>query len=133
MGFYVVVIGLDLYLIQAMDRALGRARQAQAQADGLLRQQRAMFQELQHRVANNMQFVSALLAIQRRRVAAEPGAAAAALDEAAERLRSMARIHRRLHDPAAAGVQFGEHLREICWRPPGRATSSAWWRRRRPS
>lgn len=114
LGFYAVVVGVDLYLIQVMTRALARAQAAQARADNLLRHERTMFQELQHRVANNMQFVSALLAMQKRRVVAEPGAAAAILDEAADRLRTMARIHRRLHDPAAAGVQFGEHLREIC-------------------
>src|SRR3712207_9097666 len=37
-----------------------------------------------------------------------------ALDEAVERLRPMARVHRRLYDPAAATMGFGQHLQEIC-------------------
>ena len=36
-------------------------------ADGLVERQRTMFAELQHRVANNMQFASALLSMQKRK------------------------------------------------------------------
>ncbi len=114
MGFYAVLVSLDLYLIHAMVRTLERLQGARARADGLVELQRTMFAELQHRVANNMQFVSSLLSLQKRRVAADPASAPAALDEAVERLRTMARVHRRLHNPAAAKTGFGEHLREIC-------------------
>lgn len=114
MGFYTAVVGLDLYLIHVMVSALKRLQAARAQADGLLERQRTMFAELQHRVANNMQFVSSLLSLQKRRIAADPASAPAALDEAVERLRTMARVHRRLYDPAASKVGFGQHLQEIC-------------------
>ena len=113
-GVYAVLVSLDLYLIHAMVRTLERLQAARARADRQVERQRTMFAELQHRVANNMQFVSALLALQKRRVAADPASAPAALDEAVERLRTMARVHRRLHDPAAATTGFGEHLRAIC-------------------
>ncbi|MBD0274165.1 MAG: sensor histidine kinase [Acetobacteraceae bacterium] len=113
-GFFSGVVALDIYLVHVMVRTAERLQAARAQADALAERQRTMFAELQHRVANNMQFVSSLLALQKRRVAADPASAPAALDEAAERLRTMARIHRRLYDPAAAKVGFGQHLREIC-------------------
>lgn len=114
MGFYFALVSLDIYLIHVMVRALERAQAARAQADALVERQRTMFTELQHRVANNMQFVSSLLSLQKRRVAADPASAPQALDDAVDRLRVMARVHRRLHDPAAAKVGFGQHLREIC-------------------
>jgi len=114
MAFYAFLAGLNLCLTHAMVRSLDRLQGARARADGLVERQRTMFAELQHRVANNMQFVSSLLSLQKRRVAADPASAPAALDEAVERLRTMARIHRRLYDPAAATVGFGQHLQEIC-------------------
>ena len=113
-GFFSGVVALDIYLVHVMVRTAERLQAARAQADALAERQRTMFAELQHRVANNMQFVSSLLALQKRQVAADPASAPSALDEAAERLRTMARIHRRLYDPAAAKVGFGQHLREIC-------------------
>ena len=113
-GFFSGVVALDIWLVHVMVRALERLQAARAQADALAERQRTMFTELQHRVANNMQFVSSLLSLQKREVAADPASAPKALDEAAERLRTMARIHRRLYDPAASKVGFGQHLREIC-------------------
>jgi len=113
-GVYAVLVTLNLCLIHAMFRALERLQAARVQADRQLERQRTMFAELQHRVANNMQFVSALLGLQKRRVAADPASAPAALDEAVERLRIMARVHRRLYDPAAATLGFGQHLQAIC-------------------
>ncbi len=113
-GFFSGVVVLDIYLVRLMVRTAERLQAARARADALAERQRTMFAELQHRVANNMQFVSSLLMLQKRQVAADPASAPAALDEAADRLRTMARIHRRLHDPAAAATGFGQHLREIC-------------------
>ena len=58
-----------------MHRAGERLRTEQAVTAGLYEQQRTMFQELQHRVANNMQFVAALLTLQKRKVGDDPKAA----------------------------------------------------------
>jgi two-component sensor histidine kinase len=80
----------------------------------LYEQQRTMFQELQHRVANNMQFVAALLALQKRKVAENPQAAISVFDEAQARLETIARIHRRLYDPARADQPIGQYLQELC-------------------
>lgn len=114
LGFYTAVVSLDLYLIHVMIPTLERLQAARTESDRLIDRQRTMFAELQHRVVNNMQFVSSLLALQKRQVVADPASGPAALDEAADRLRTMARIHRRLYDPAATTVGFGQHLRDIC-------------------
>lgn len=65
------------------------------------------------RVRTNMQFVSALLIMQRQAVGLSPDSARAALTEAGERLATMAQVHRRLHDPQSS-VGFGEHVTALC-------------------
>jgi two-component sensor histidine kinase len=71
-----------------------------------------MFGELQHRVANNMQFISSLLAMQGRRL--PPGDVARdILRDAADRLRRFAAIHRQLHDSQAADRRFDTLAREV--------------------
>jgi two-component sensor histidine kinase len=72
----------------------------------------ALFRELQHRVANNMQFAAALLALQRRR--AGDGPAADVLENTRARFEAMARLHRRLYDPAALEKPLGEYLETLC-------------------
>jgi two-component sensor histidine kinase len=112
--FYAGIVGVDIALIHFMRRAAGRLAKAQEVTAGLLQQQRLMFQELQHRVANNMAFVSSLLRLQKRKVMAAPEMAAEALDEASARLNTMARIHRRLYDPASVELPVGQYLKDIC-------------------
>lgn len=120
LGFYVFIVSVDLALIHVMQRSTDRlAAEREALAAerevtaGLYEQQRTMFQELQHRVANNMTFVASLLHLQRRKVAADPTTAAEALDEAGRRIEVMARIHRRLYDPAAVEMPLGEYFQEV--------------------
>lgn len=68
--------------------------------------------EVQHRVANAMQFTSSLLTLQADRVR-DANDAAEALRDAGRRLGAVAGIHRRLHDPRLAGAGMGETLRDI--------------------
>ena len=112
--FYTAITCVDIALIYFMRRAARRLTKAQAVTAGLLQQQRLMFQELQHRVANNMAFVSSLLQLQKRKVMAAPEMAAGALDEASARLNTLARIHRRLYDPASVELPVGKYLQDIC-------------------
>lgn len=71
-----------------------------------------LFQELQHRVANNLQFVAAILHLAKKNL--EAGSAGAyALDAAQSRLELMARVHRRLHDPAAADLPLASYLEHL--------------------
>jgi two-component sensor histidine kinase len=112
LGFYVFIVAVDIALIHVMRRAVGRL-EAQTRLNAeLYDRQRVLFQELQHRVANNMTFVASLLNMKRRSVASPE--AAAALDEARDRLWIMAGIHRRLHDPLALDRPTQEHLTELC-------------------
>lgn len=112
-GFYTVVVAVDIALVHAMQVAMRRLSAERARTAALLDRQTTMFHELQHRVANNMQFVSALLTLQRRTIGATPESAAEALAEAGRRLETMAQVHRRLHDPQA-GDDFAGHLDALC-------------------
>lgn len=111
--FYAVVVAVDIALIHGMQVALDRLQEERRRTASLLEAQTTMFHELQHRVANNMQFVSSLLDLQRRSVARSPDGAMAALEEAGRRLDTMARVHRRLHDPRS-GDEFGSHVEALC-------------------
>ena len=101
MIFYVFVVATDIVIIHWMQRAnrhLGLERERNAQ----LAQTRALlFEELQHRVSNNLQAVAGLLTLQRRRLT-DPQAAAA-LTEASQRVALVGRISRRLYDTDETG------------------------------
>jgi len=73
-----------------------------------------LFQELQHRVANNMAFLAAVLNLQRRTIEQAPENATHALEETVNRLNTMARIHRRLYDPALVDVPVSEFFKDLC-------------------
>ncbi len=110
--FFVFVVAVDIAVIELMRRAMTSLSAEQALTAQLYERQRVMFQELQHRVANNMTFVAALLQIKKRTI--DSPQASAALDEARERLVTMAQIHRRLYDPASLELSVGASLRELC-------------------
>ena len=67
-----------------------------AEKDGLLAHQRALMAEIDHRVKNGFALVGAMLRMQRRAVADE--GARTALDESAQRIGTLARLHEQLHD-----------------------------------
>jgi two-component sensor histidine kinase len=71
-----------------------------------------MFKELQHRISNNLQVVSALMNLQKATVKDEQ--AKRVLDEASGRLALIGKIHRQLHDPSGQQLEFGSFLRELC-------------------
>jgi two-component sensor histidine kinase len=113
LAFYAVVVAVDVALIHGMQTTLARLQEERSRTAALLEAQTTMFHELQHRVANNMQFVSALLDLQKRSVGHTREGALAALEEAGRRLDTMARVHRRLHDPRS-GDDFGSHIEGLC-------------------
>lgn len=96
-----VMIATAHYLNKSMDE-LSRERDQSA----------VLFRELQHRVANNMQFVSALLALQSKKLGSDP--AAQMLNEARARFDAMARVHRHLYEPEALQKPMGEYLEKLC-------------------
>lgn len=113
-SFYCLVVGVDILLINFLHRAAEHIAEDQQVLADLYRDQRNMFGELQHRVANNMQFVSTLLALQKRRVSGNPKEAARLLEEAQERIETISRIHRQLYDPERETDSLGPYLQGIC-------------------
>jgi two-component sensor histidine kinase len=71
-----------------------------------------LFQELQHRVANNLQFVSSLLHLQRQTMGSDPESCTKALDVAQNRLELMARVHRRLYDSRSSRKPLSQYFEE---------------------
>lgn len=89
------------------------AMRSLAEADHALRQQTLLAREIDHRVMNSLQFVSALLRMQGK--GATGPEAAAQLDAAANRVAAVARVHRHFHleeetDAAPALL----YLRRLC-------------------
>ena len=70
----------------------------------------AMFSELQHRVANNMQLVASVLQLER----TTDRSKAESLAAAQRRLELLSAIHRRLYDPAASSQPVTTHLASLC-------------------
>ncbi len=113
LGFYAFVVAVNIALIDAMEQALRELGAAQRTTTRLLEEQRTLFNELQHRVANNMAFVASLLGLQKRKLDPD-GVAAAALEDARARIFVMERIHRRLYDPQQVEQPAGPYLEALC-------------------
>lgn len=110
--FFVVILCADLLIIHVMTAALRYLGKERDRTTALLEQQKTLFEELQHRTANNMSFIGALLSMHKRRVRGQPDAVLA-FEDAALRLDSMARIHRRLYDPTNIDLAIDVYLREL--------------------
>lgn len=100
---FALAAGIELLLIGLLNRAIDELWLARERSSTL-------FRELQHRVANNLQFVGALLHLQRKL----PLSKDAALSAAHVRLDVMGRIHRKLYDPTNADRPITEFLRDLC-------------------
>lgn len=109
---FFVVVAVDIAVIHVMFRALEELHREKERSAGLAEQRELMFRELQHRVSNNLGVVSALLNLQRADIKDEK--AQQALSEAAMRLALISKIHRKLHDPASAGLGLGNFMEELC-------------------
>ncbi len=96
LALYSAVIVISLALIRFLQLALRRANAAREVSRKLAESREILFRELQHRVGNNLQVVSALLSLQKRKLI-DP-AAIAALEEAADRVQLIGQIQRQLYD-----------------------------------
>lgn len=104
LGFYVFVVVVDVALIWALDRNVQRLRKEEARSAELAATREILFHELQHRVSNNLQVVSAILQLERSKLS-DPEARRA-LAESASRLALIGRIQRSLHDPERQSTEF---------------------------
>lgn len=84
-----------------------------------------LFKELQHRTANNLQVVSAMLQRNRDLVRRHPETAAEVIDAAATRFEVMSRINRLLYSPDMQIVQMGPFLENLTSEILGALGSSA--------
>ncbi len=106
MLIFMATAAFELYVVATLNRTMEDLANARERAN-------TMFRELQHRVANNLQFVAAVLRIARRSAGGD-SIAERTLRDAQGRLELMSRVHRRLHDPAAVGLPVGQYLEELC-------------------
>jgi two-component sensor histidine kinase len=106
MLIFVLTAALELYVIRSLNLAIHQLSESRERSNTL-------FRELQHRVANNLQFVSALLWLRRKKLAGD-SAGADALDAARARLDMMSRVHRRLHDPSSVDLPIDDYLKGLC-------------------
>ncbi len=114
LGLYTVNAGLVIALIHAMHVTQDRLRAERRAAADMLALRQTLFQELQHRVSNSIQFVASLVRLQRRQVENDPTRVRLLMDETLSRLNIIARIHRRLYDANHPGSAFPDLLRELC-------------------
>jgi two-component sensor histidine kinase len=73
-----------------------------------------LFRELQHRTANNLQNVSALLRQNREAIRRDPGKAVDVIESAERRFEIMSRINRRLYNPEVQDVEATPLLEALC-------------------
>jgi two-component sensor histidine kinase len=106
MVIFVFTAALELYVIRTLNLAIQALSESRERSN-------ILFRELQHRVANNLQFVASFLWL-RRKSLPTASAGADALDAARARLDMMSRVHRRLHDPSSVDQPIGDYLRALC-------------------
>ena len=102
---FLIVGGFLVLLIAGMVELIERLENAN-------RMQESLFRELQHRVANNLTVVVAILRNARRKLH-NRDSAIEALTEAEDRIAAMAHMHRRLHNGTASAKGFEALLRDV--------------------
>ena len=111
LGFYIFVAAVDIFFIVGMDGASRRlAREVERNA-ALAESRDILLREVQHRISNNIQVVSALLSLEAR-AAVDPGARKA-LADASARTALVARIQRSLADAEQQSAAFQSLARSI--------------------
>lgn len=109
--FYAVVVAIDILLVHWLQNSNLRLARERERNRRLVERGELMFRELQHRVSNNLQVASGLLALQMRAIS--DGAAREALDEAARRLALIGRIHRQLYSPHGERLELATFLEQL--------------------
>ena len=104
---------IALYLIRTLNKAADVAQRLADEALIMQKRSATLFAELQHRVANNLAFLTAVLNLHGKQYGKD-GPVASALDDVKERLMAMSRSHRRLYDPAKIDASISQYLGELC-------------------
>lgn len=110
LGFYVFVVVIDIFFIDGMTRAR-RALELEVERNAALARSRdLLLREVQHRVANNIQVVSALLRLE---AATVQGDARRALNEASSRTALIAKVQHGLSDAEGRATIFATFAQAI--------------------
>lgn len=104
-AIYSLVAAFELWIVIALSDAVATNRR-------LAQREKILFLELQHRVANTLQFVAGMLLLARQG-AATPEQADLVLEQAAARVTAMGQLHRRMYDAASDDRGFVPLLRDI--------------------
>jgi two-component sensor histidine kinase len=118
LAFYLGVVVVDIALVHLMQRANARLHLAReevrklAEERGVLAERtELLFQELQHRVGNNLQMIGAVLSLQMRGL--EEPIARRAIANAAGRLQVIGRIQRRLYQKDGELVPLDRFVHDL--------------------
>ncbi len=111
LGFYVGVVTVDIGLIHAMQQANERSSRSALEQGRLAERTELLFNELQHRVSNNIQMVGAMLSLQQRQVL-DP-IARMVLADASTKLQLIGRIQRQLYSTSGEQVPLDMFLRDL--------------------
>lgn len=105
LAIYLLVALLELWIIAALVGAVATNRR-------LAQREKTLFLELQHRVANTLQFVAGMLTLARQ-TATTPEEADRVLEQSATRITAMGQLHRRMYEAANDDRGFVPLLRDI--------------------
>lgn len=108
---YAGVVATSLFLIHLMQRANARAEAAQRTSQRLAETRETLFRELQHRVGNNLQIVSSLLSLQKRKLT-DPESIAA-IENAADRIGLIGQIQRELYSTDGEQLHMAAFLERL--------------------
>lgn len=111
MGMYVFVVVVDIIAIHSAQVAMGSLDRERRRNRDLAESRQLLFNELQHRVGNNLQMVGSLLSLQGRRVT--DGPAREAVAEAARRVQLVGKIQRTLYEPEGSQRSLSVMLEEL--------------------
>lgn len=119
MAFYCTVVTVDIALIHWMQVTNARLRRAREKgrllaekSARLVERSDLLFQELQHRVGNNLQMVAAVLSLQLRGL--DQPLARRAIEEAVARIQVIGAIQRRLYRNNGELVPLDQFIGEVC-------------------
>lgn len=111
MAFFSFVVLIDIALIHWMQRANYHLALERERGHALAETRQLLFDELQHRVSNNLQVVGAMLALQRKVISDEP--ARQAMDDAARRVALIGRISRGLYTAGQTRQPLDQLVRRL--------------------